>query len=161
MSESWKQRLRSRQKTIVTGTGAKTTVIVDRISYRQCLTPVRAFYLDLAQWAIEDPGRWAAWAVPCPIGAEEINQRKAARHRKSRMDARTRERLPVLPVLVRAIDERHKNAEALLQAARQAHPGEAFTTAGQTLIRLTRGALAVRIWMAWTACGRASPAVTA
>jgi hypothetical protein len=71
---------------------------------------VRAFYLDLAQWAIEEPGRWAAWAVPCPVGAEEINQRKAARHRKSRMDARTRERLPVLPVLVRAVDERRKNA---------------------------------------------------
>ena len=101
MAEAWKQRLRSRQKVIVTGTGAKAAVTVERISYRQCLTPVRAFYLDLAQWAIEEPGRWAAWAVPCPVGAEEINQRKAARHRKSRMDARTRERLPVLPVLVR------------------------------------------------------------
>ena len=135
VSEAWKQRLRSRQKTIVTGTGAKAAVTVERISYRQCLTPVRAFYLDLAQWAIEEPGRWAAWAVPCPVGAEEINQRKAARHRKSRMDARTRERLPVLPVLVRAIDERRKNAEELLQAARQARPGETFTAAGQTLTR--------------------------
>jgi hypothetical protein len=97
VSQAWKQRLRSRQKTIVTGTGAKAAVTVERISYRQCLTPVRAFYLDLAQWAIEEPSRWAAWAVPCPIGAEEINQRKAARHRKSRMDARTRERLPSCP----------------------------------------------------------------
>ena len=42
---------------------------------------------------------------------------------------------PVLPVLVRAIDERRKNAKALLQAARQAHPGETFTAAGQTLTR--------------------------
>jgi hypothetical protein len=97
----------------VTGTGAKAAVTVERISYRQCLTPVRAFYLDLAHWALEEPDRWAAWAVPCPVGAEEINQRKAARHRKSRMDARTRERLPVLPVLVRAIDERRKNAGEL------------------------------------------------
>jgi hypothetical protein len=135
VAEAWKQRLRSRQKVIVTGTGAKAAVTVERISYRQCLTPVRAFYLDLAQWAIEEPGRWAAWAVPCPVGAEEINQRKAARHRKSRMDARTRERLPVLPVLVRAVDERRKNAGELLQAARQAHPGETFTAAGQTLTR--------------------------
>ena len=122
MSEAWKQRLRSRQKTIVTGTGAKAAVTVDRISYRQCLTPVRAFYLDLAQRAIEEPGRWANWVVPCPIGAEEISQRKAARRRKSRMDARTRERLPALPVLVRAIDERRKNAGALLRAARRARP---------------------------------------
>ena len=147
VSEAWKQRLRMRQKTIVTGTGAKAAVTVERISYRQCLTPVRAFYLDLAQWAIEEPGRWAAWAVPCPVGAEEINQRKAARHRKSRMDARTRERLPVLPVLVRAVDERRKNAGELLQAARQAHPGEAFTAAGQTLTRsVTTRPASGKIW---------------
>ena len=147
VSEAWKQRLRSRQKTIVTGTGAKAAVTVDRISYRQCLTPVRALYLDLAQWAIEEPSRWAAWAVPCPVGAEEINQRKAARHRKSRMDARTRERLPVLPVLVQAVDERRKNAEALLQAARQAHPGETFTAAGQTLTRsVTTYSTSGKIW---------------
>ena len=155
MSEAWKQRLRSRQKTIVTGTGAKAAVTVERISYRQCLTPVRAFYLDLAQWAIEEPGRWAAWAVPCPIGAEEINQRKAARRRKSRMDARTRERLPVLPVLVRAIDKRRKNAEALLQAARQAHPGETFTTAGQTLARsVTTYSTSGKIWADDPATGK-------
>ena len=147
VSEAWKQRLRSRQKTIVTSTGAKAAVTVERISYRQCLTPVRAFYLDLAQWAIEEPSRWAAWAVPCPIGAEEINQRKAARHRKSRMDARTRERLPVLPVLVQAVDERRKNAGELLQAARQAHPGEAFTAAGQTLTRsVTTRPASGKIW---------------
>jgi len=147
VSEAWKQRLRSRQKTIVTGTGAKAAVTVERISYRQCLTPVRAFYLDLAQWAIEEPGRWAAWAVPCPVGAEEINQRKAARHRKSRMDARTRERLPVLPVLVRAVDERRKNAGELLQAARQARPGETFMTVGQTLTRLvTTRPASGKIW---------------
>ncbi len=88
------------QKTTTTATGEKTAVAVDRIGYRQCLTPVRAFYLDLAQWALEDPARWGQWVAPCPIGEEEINQRKAARHRKSRMDARTRQRLPVLPVLV-------------------------------------------------------------
>ena len=155
VSEAWKQRLRSRQKTIVTSTGAKAAITVERISYRQCLTPVRAFYLDLAQWAIEEPSRWAAWAVPCPVGAEEINQRKAARHRKSRMDARTRERLPVLPVLVRAVDERRKNAEALLQAARQAHPGETFTAAGQTLTRsVTTYSTSGKIWADDPATGK-------
>ena len=39
------------------------------------------------------------------------------------MDARTRERLPVLPVVVRCVAERRKAAAALLQAARQAGPG--------------------------------------
>ena len=131
----------------MTGTGEKAAVTVERISYRQCLTPVRAFYLDLAQWAIEDPGRWAAWVAPCPVGEEEINQRKAARHRKSRMDARTRERLPVLPVLVRTVNERRKNAAELLQAARQAQPGETFTAAGQTLTRsVTTHPASGKIW---------------
>ncbi len=51
------------------------------------------------------------------------------------MDARTRERLPVLPVLIRAAAERRKDAEALLHAACATPPGQAFTAAGQTLTR--------------------------
>jgi hypothetical protein len=132
VAEAWKQRQRTKQQVITTGTGEKTVVTVERIGYRQCLTPVRAFYLDLAQWAIEDPARWVQWAAPCPVGQEEISQRKFQRHRKARMDARTRERLPVLPVLVRTVDERRKNAAALLQAARQTPPGQPFTAAGLT-----------------------------
>ena len=64
------------------------------------------------------------------------------------MDARTRERLPVLPTLVRAVNEHRKATDALLQAARQTQPGEPFTAAGQTLIRsATRhGALAGKVW---------------
>lgn len=57
VADAWKQRLRTRPKTITTNTGEKVVIDVPRISYRACLTPVRAFYLDLAQWAIEDPGR--------------------------------------------------------------------------------------------------------
>jgi hypothetical protein len=40
--------------------------------------PVRPFYLDLAQWALDESERWAQWVAPCPVDAEEINQRKAA-----------------------------------------------------------------------------------
>ena len=42
---------------------------------------------------------------------------------------------PVLPVLVRTVDRRRKTAGELLQAARQAEPGDTFTAAGQTLTR--------------------------
>jgi hypothetical protein len=153
VATAWKQRLRTRQKTTTTD-GVKTAVTVDRIGYRQLLTPVRAFYLDLAQWALEDPARWGPWVAPCPVGEEEINQRKAARHRKSRMDARTRERLPVLPVLVRAVDERRKTTEALLNAARRTSPGDCFTAAGQTLTRaITKGPTS-KIWVHDPAGGR-------
>jgi integrase len=155
VAEAWKQRLRIRRKTIIAADGGRSVVTVGRISYRQCLTPVRAFYLDLAQWAIEDPGRWARWVAPCPIGAEEISQRKAARHRKARMDARTRERLPVLPVLARVVGERRKTAAELLEAARQSQPGNAFTAAGQTLTRslVTRPGPG-RIWAGDPATGK-------
>ena len=131
VAAAWKQRLRTRPKTVITGTGEKQVVTVERIGYRQCLTPVRAFYLDLAQWAIEDPACWGRWVAPCPVGEEEINQRNAARHRKARMDARTRQRLPVLPVLARIVDQRRKTAAALLTAARQTRPGIGSPSTGR------------------------------
>lgn len=36
--------------------------------------------------------------------ADALENRKVQRLRKARMDARTRERLPVLPILVRTVD---------------------------------------------------------
>ena len=109
VAAAWKQRLRTKPQTSSRRTG-RAVVRSQRIGYRECLTPVRSFYLDLAQWAIEDPARWAHWVAPCPVSQEEISKRKFVRHRKARMDARTRERLPVLPVLVRTVDQRRKNS---------------------------------------------------
>ncbi len=149
VAQAWKERLRTVPKTTRSAGGRSVQTLVPRINYRECLTPVRAFYLDLAHWAVEQPEHWAAWVAPCPVGAEEINRRKDKRRRKSRMDARTRERLPVLPVLVRGVDQRRHDAAALLQAARQTEPGHAFTAAGQTLVRLAppRSA-ATKVWAA-------------
>ena len=154
VAAAWKQRLRTRPQTVITATGEKHVVTVERIGYRQCLTPVRAFYLDLAQWAIEDPARWGRWVAPCPVGEEEINQRKAARRRKARMDTRTRERLPVLPVLVRIVDQRRKTAAALLTAARQTRPGQAVTIHGQTLTRSVTTRPTGKIWADDPSTGR-------
>jgi len=95
-------------KKVRTATGERAVVVVPRLSYRECLTPVRSLYLDLAHWAVEDPERWGAWVAPCPVGEAEVDLRKGARQRKSRMDQRTRERLPALPSLVRAVDEARK-----------------------------------------------------
>jgi hypothetical protein len=143
VATAWKQRMRTKPKTITLPDGSKTVTETERICHREFLTPVRAFYLDLAQWAVEDPGRWARWAVPCPVGPADTIQGKVQRHRKSRMDARTRERLPVLPVLARCAAQQHTGAAALLHAARAASPGDILTAAGQTLARAaTRGACA-------------------
>ena len=125
-----------------------------RVNYRECLTPVRAFYLDLACWAVEDPARWGPWVMPCPVGSEEINRRKDKRRRKARMDARTRERLPVLPVLAATAGRRRTEAAALLEAARQAQHGQQFTAAGQTLIRVVPARSAAAMTWAEDASGK-------
>jgi integrase len=134
----WKQRLATRTKTTTTGTGERTAVTVERLGYLDILASVRAFYLDLAEWALEDPARWGPWVAPCPIRPEDLARRKFVRRRKARMDARTRERLPVLPVLARAAAQWRDDASALLTAARPAQPGQEFTAAGQTLVRSIR-----------------------
>jgi integrase len=144
---AWKRRLRTITRTVTGPDGRKRDAEVERVSYRECLTPVRALYLDLAQWALEDPARWAHWVAPCPIGRDETDRRKSKRHRKSRMDARTRERLPVLPVLVESVNRRRKEAAALLESATQTAPGATFTAAGQTLMRVAPSrSAAAKIW---------------
>jgi integrase len=152
---AWKQRLRTVTKTVRGPGGKPAEVSIPRVNYRECLTPVRAFYLDLAHWAVEDPARWGPWVAPCPVGSEEISRRKDKRRRKSRMDARTRERLPVLPVLARTVAQRRTQAAELLETARQAAPGEQFTAAGQTLVRsVVPAASPGKIWAHDPASGK-------
>jgi hypothetical protein len=154
VAEAWKKRLRTMSKTVDTA-DEKSAITVERIGYRQCLTPARAFYLDLAQWALEEPERWASWVAPCPVKDEEINQRKVTRHRKARMDARTRERLPVLAELGRSLVERRNTTNALLRSAQQTQPGQSFTAAGQTLARASvKRTTSARIWVEEPATGK-------
>ncbi|HUZ38560.1 MAG TPA: site-specific integrase [Streptosporangiaceae bacterium] len=146
VARAWKQRLQVKESGGTAG---------ERIAFRPCLTNVRAFYLDLAQWALDDPSRWARWAVPCPVRQNETVSRKMTQHRKSRMDARTRERLPVLPALVNAVTRHRADAAGLLAAARQAAAGQEFTAAGRTLVRLpVRGGSPLKVWARDPASGR-------
>lgn len=138
VAAAWRQRLACGEQGQAPGTGARTA-----------LAAVRAFYLDLSQWALEDPSRWARWVASCPVPRSALQDRKVKRQHKARMDARTRERLPVLPVLVRTVEQRRTGAAALLAAARAAAPGQAFTTAGQHLVKpvLTSTARSTtRVW---------------
>jgi hypothetical protein len=114
----------------------------------EVLTVVRAFYLDIAEWALEDPARWGPWAAPCPVRGDELARRKELSRRKARMDQRTRERLPVLPALVASADAQRRASGERLEAARAAGPGQTFTAGGQTLRRsvLAIGSRNVRIW---------------
>src|SRR5712691_7635572 len=94
---AWKQRVTVKTARTAGPGGQVTQTLVPRHDGMNTLAMVRAFYLDIALWAADDPARWGPWAVPCPIRDEEMSRKKERSHRKSRMDQRTRERLPVLP----------------------------------------------------------------
>lgn len=65
------QRIRTRTVRKAGPDGQVTLDTGPRAHATNQLFAVRAFYLDLAQWALDDPGRWARWAVPCPIRIEQ------------------------------------------------------------------------------------------
>jgi hypothetical protein len=123
IARQWKQELATKKRTITTPDGRRVELTSPRLNATDELLRVRAFYLDIAQWAVEEPARWGPWVVPCPVGDAEIGRTKMRQHRKSRMDQRTRERLPVLPVLVRTANERRLAAARRLHAAADTPPG--------------------------------------
>ena len=156
VAASWKQRLATKTKRSVDDSGAVTHTLIPRVNAVDHLMTVRAFYLDLIEWAVEDPARWGPRAHPSPVSETEIApQRKARAHRKSRMDQRTRERLPVLPALVAHVQRTAAEAAERLAAASATEPGEVFSSGGETLRRaVTRHGSAGKIWAADPATGK-------
>ena len=121
---AWKEELSTVKRTTTNAAGERIEVSTPRLNAKDELMRVRALYLDIAQWAVEDPARWAVWVAPCPISGAEVQKAKERKHRKARMDQRTRERLPVLPVLVRTANDRRLATARLLAAAQATAPGE-------------------------------------
>ena len=134
---SWKRRLATKTRTVVRD-GKEIDVETERLSHLEVLAAVRAFYLDLSQWALEDPSRWAPWVAPCPISQDDLSRRKLVRRRKARMDSRTRARLPLMPVLTNSTNTRRRQTAALLDAGLRVGPGESFTADGITMTRIER-----------------------
>jgi len=110
-----------------------------RVNFRSELVFVKAFYEDIARWAADDPARWAGWVTPCPVKASECATKKSRSGVKSRMDQRTRAQLPLLPALVRAVEQQRKAAGHLLTTARDVPAGDLFTVAGQQFQRCRPG----------------------
>ncbi|TMR88522.1 site-specific integrase [Nonomuraea basaltis] len=149
VAAEWRQRVSFRTKTIADPDGHPAEEVVPRAGARSVMMAVRAFYLDIAQWALDEPHRWAQWAVPCPIKEAHCNRAKQDKLVKSRMDQRTRERLPLLPVLAGTVNQHRLTSAVLLEAARRTPPGSIFTVEEQTLLRLsTPTAYTGSIWAA-------------
>jgi hypothetical protein len=154
-ARAWKEDLQTVKRTVADADGRQTVVTRPRLNFRDELLRVRAFYLDIAQWATEEPARWAQWAVPCPVSDTEISRAKDLRRRKARMDQRTRERLPVLPVLTRTAAERKAATARRLQSAREAGTGMIIPGTGGTLRRaVTPTANGRHVWAEDTAAGK-------
>jgi integrase len=101
-------------------------------------TSVRAFYLDLAQWAAEDPATWASWVAPCPVTPADLRRfAKAKHHQQAALHARIRTLAPALPTLVASTHQHLLTAGELLAAARACQPGETFTVSGRRYRRVT------------------------
>ncbi len=135
IARQWKEHLATKKRTITAPDGRRVEITSPRLNATDELLRVRAFYLDIAQWAVQEPSRWGPWAVPCPISDVEIGRAKMRKHRKSRMDQRTRERLPVLPVLVRTANGRRLAAARRLHAAADTSPGTLIPDTDGTLRR--------------------------
>jgi hypothetical protein len=132
VAQAWKERLAQIRD-------AEGQPVRPRVNYRSELVFVRAFYLDLARLAADNPARWAPWAVPCPIKASECATKKTRSRVKSRMDQRTRAQLPLLPALVRAVERQRSGAEERIGVARDTLAGGRFTVAGCEFVRSRPG----------------------
>lgn len=143
---AWKERIR-----VVTTTDGTTR---PRKNIHALLMRVRAFYLDIQQWALEDPS-WVPWAVPSPVRKNDtLGYEKARRKTVAAMHQRVRERLPHLPALADAAERCRAETTALLDAATEREPGEVFDHNG-TRYRRTASKTADL-----TARYRGSPSVT-
>ena len=130
VAEDWKQRLAFRTD--------RQGNQVPRTNRLGVLVSVRAFYLDIALWALEDPS-WVRWAVPSPVRQSDLaGFAKEKKQVQARMHQRIRERLPRLPDLLAAAQSHHADQEELLAAAEAAAIGQAFEHAGRRYRRISR-----------------------
>lgn len=132
MSDAWKSRIAVKTVRKRLSDGTISEVTEPRRSAPSVKMSVRAFYLDIAQWALDEPQRWGLWVAPSPVSEADCASKKREQEQKARSDQRTRERLPILPVLIRTAERRLKEAKARLSAVDAAPLGSTVTVLGET-----------------------------
>jgi hypothetical protein len=101
---------------------------------------VRSFYFDLHTWAADEPERWGAWVAPCPVPPGELRGLGKRRRRINERSAdRTRQRQPLLPLLVQHIEDRYERARELLEQAASTAEGDSFVLRRRTCQRVITG----------------------
>jgi site-specific recombinase XerD len=108
-----------------------------RVDADSIVIAVRSFYYDLHTWAADEPERWAPWVAPCPVPPSELRGLAKRRRRINERSAdRTRLRQPLLPLLVRHVEERYDYTRTLLEQASAAAINSPFTHDGLTYRRV-------------------------
>ena len=104
---------RAKVDTVQTADGPRS-----RESIWELLITVRALYLDIQSWALEDPTSWGPWVARCPIPQVASRGYSAGRRRLAeRVADRTRARQPMLDLLVEHVAAERERLRALLDAA--------------------------------------------
>ena len=94
-----------------------------RLDQDGVLVAVRALYFDVQAWATQEPERWARWVAPCPVPQREMRAGAVRRRRTvERMADRTRQRQPLLPLLVEHVEQGHQQLAELLPSVRRLRP---------------------------------------
>ncbi|MCX5215666.1 site-specific integrase [Kitasatospora sp. NBC_00240] len=132
VSAAWKTRVATKVVRTRQPDGSVIEEIHPRTSKTAVMMAVRTLYLDLVAWSLDEPARWGPWTAPCPVSEAETSGKKREQGQKTRSDQRTRERLPVLPTVVRVADRRLKEARTRLDAISAAPFGASFTVLGET-----------------------------
>ena len=116
--EAWKERL----KTVTNRQGE----VRPRKNYLNLLATVRAFYLDIQEWELEDAS-WAEHAAPSPVRQHDLaGMQKARKATVAQVHQRIRERLPRLSVVIDSADHHRTRQAELLSTAGQTPVGETF-----------------------------------
>lgn len=124
MVSAWKERL----SVIVTRDG----LLRPRSEFLDILLTVRCFYLDLRDWALNDPSL-VRWVVASPITSADVasNAKRKLSH-QARIHQRIRERVPLLPRILARLEHERREAQQMLQLAEQATADANFTFDGRT-----------------------------
>ncbi|MFF5334710.1 tyrosine-type recombinase/integrase [Streptomyces sp. NPDC013181] len=130
--DAWKARVAVKTVKHRVSDGSTTMTTRPRVGAVTIKMAVRAFYLDIAQWALDEPERWGPWAAPVPVTEADCFAKKIEQEARARSDARTRERLPVLPALMQAAARRLKEARARLEALEAGPLGTTVTVLGES-----------------------------
>ncbi|MFC8879081.1 tyrosine-type recombinase/integrase [Streptomyces ardesiacus] len=121
---AWKERLR----TIRHSPGR---VGKPRMRLEPILLAVRAFYLDIAQWAAHEPARWGPWVAPSPVPSTATQIGKERKGQIARMHQRTRARAPLLPTLVAAVERWRRETKDLFDRTAAVDFGEGVDIGGE------------------------------